>query len=478
MVAVLVAAGCVGSAAMAATLDGPFEATCRITNPQRERGTGVVFEVGNGLVYVLTCGHVVGDNPHVQLEFWRAGHQSPAFAGAVQSKSTTADAAIVTVPLARFGGVSPRVIPLAARGTVLGPGEAILSAGCAGGSWATAFEGHVLGYDAGDLVFRPAPANGRSGSAILSADGSRIVGLVRARAMDDSHGRAVSVEALYAAFGASDVQCPDGQCGPQYRMERQYSGPLGAQYRVQREIGPSWANPGRPAPAPSPWNGNPYAGPTDTDPFRDGYAARPAQIDLSPLEQRLDRNDETMRNGFDRLADLMQRKEEPPMPSTPPPDPRPVVPVEPGDPPIALPPAVPPAPVELVDEEARRQAAEAQAEASGLRGLVERAVGDRDTLQARFEERLAKVQAELGENATKVDTAKAYARDLVAEKLAGKLSDGSAGLTIGKIAAGTLGISGPLGAALVAAAWLASRRMGKRIRRRLADGSEEIEENP
>ena len=111
------------------------------------------------------------------------------------------------------------------------PGDAIISVGCASGAWATAWKGHALGTEGGDLHFVPAPANGRSGSAVFDAEGRRIVGIVRARAADGSDGVATSVQAVYRAFDAAFsgarprtpacmagggkpalVQCPNGQC--------------------------------------------------------------------------------------------------------------------------------------------------------------------------------------------------------------------------------------------------------------------------
>jgi hypothetical protein len=437
----------------------PFEATCRITEPGGGRGSGIVFEVSGQTVYVLTCAHVVGKSNSVRCDFWRAGHQSPGFAGTVWSRDASADAAIVTVSLSSFGGNAPAAIPLAERGTLLEPGDTIVSAGCPGGGWSTAFEGHVLGYDGRDLVFRPAPADGRSGSALLNADGTAIVGLVRARAIDGSFGKAVSVGTLYAAF-ETKTQCLGGQCDryPQRRLGLEMRGPRGAEFRLGGEVGPQ---PGS-YQVPSPWRA-PQAVPGPRielqAPLPQPYIVQ-APTDLGPLERKLDRNHDTMDRGLTRIADLLERR------NTQPPVVLPVVPVEPEPETRLI-----PVPTPLVDEQARQDATEAKAETSRLRTVVEQVIGDRDTLKQRFDERWAKAEED---SDSKVETAKRYAADLVAEKL----SDGSAGLTMGKILAGTLGLSGPLGAALIAAGWLASRRVGKRIRRRLADGTVEIEENP
>ena len=97
----------------------------------------------------------------------------------------------------------------------------------------------------------------------------------------------------------------------------------------------------------------------------------------------------------------------------------------------------------------------AKQETSKLRAAVDALIGDRQTLQERFEARVEKVKQELGENASRPEIALAYAKDLVDEKLA----DG-AGWTIGKLLAATLGVGGPLSLAIAAGAWLVGRKVG------------------
>ena len=58
-----------------AALSECIDATCRITTAEGSCGSGCVFEIGNGSVYVLTAGHVTGKAAAVQCEFWRQGHQ-------------------------------------------------------------------------------------------------------------------------------------------------------------------------------------------------------------------------------------------------------------------------------------------------------------------------------------------------------------------------------------------------------------------
>jgi hypothetical protein len=216
-----------------ASVSDAIDATCRVTAADGSCGTGCVFEIGQGSIYVLTAAHVVGNDmaATVKCEFWRGGHQSAPLAGRVIGRSEDVDAAIVAVPQSALGGLLPRLVPLAPRDRSVRPGDALVSVGCAGGTWATAWKGHALGYEGNDLHFVPAPANGRSGSAVFDGEGRRIVAIVRARAADGSDGVATSVQAVYRAFDAAFsgapaahprpaggdgkqalVQCPNGQC--------------------------------------------------------------------------------------------------------------------------------------------------------------------------------------------------------------------------------------------------------------------------
>ena len=82
------------------------------------------------------------------------GHQSAPLAGRVIGRSEEADAAVVAVPQSALGGLLPGVVPLAPRDNVIRPGDAIISVGCASGAWATAWKGHALGTEGGDLRLR------------------------------------------------------------------------------------------------------------------------------------------------------------------------------------------------------------------------------------------------------------------------------------------------------------------------------------
>ena len=203
------------------------DATCRITAPDGSRGTGCVFEIQRGVVYVLTAAHVVGQSSAVECEFWCRGHQSQPLGGRVTARSAAADAAIIALPEAAFAGRLPAAIPLAPRNSTLHPGQPLTSVGCANGGWSTAWKGHLLDCRDDELRFVPVPANGRSGSALFDGDGQQIVGLVRARTGDDSAGIATPLSTIYRAFdspartAAGPEKIPDRgappqpvQCGP------------------------------------------------------------------------------------------------------------------------------------------------------------------------------------------------------------------------------------------------------------------------
>ncbi len=447
-VAVLLWAAVVASAApAAAAISDCIDATCRITEPGGGRGTGCVFEIGQDRVYVLTAAHVVGKSQQVECDFWRAGHQSRPLIGQVVSRDEQADAAIVALGRGAFGAMLPPAIPVAHRGFLLRPGDAILSVGCAGGSWSTGFRGHVLGYQGMDLHFVPGPANGRSGSAIFDAAGEQIVGVLRARSIDDSRGIATSVQGLYRAFGvsgsasgkapsaaaANSTQCPGGNCPVPPHL-----------FPYRREMDQRLRKLEGQPPQASPW-------PTLPSP-----TAAP-QVDLHPIEEKLDHNAEMMRQGLERIAGLLEERV--PAPTRPP---------SASQPPTEAPDEAPDlkATVAADVEAVRRQVHTTQEDNSrlhqavaGLRGLVERAVGDRETLRERMEARIEKVQAELGDNAGKPEVIRAYVRDLLAEKL----GDPGLGMSAGKMVGTALGLSAPLALALAAAAWLISRRVGSKL---------------
>jgi len=408
LAAVLITFWAAGSAT--ASIADCIDATCRITATDGGRGTGCAFERSQGYVYVLTAAHVVGDGRTVQCEFWRAGHQSHPLPGTVVKRSPRADAAVVAVPERAFGGLVPKTIPVGPRDFLVRPGETLTSVGCANGTWSTGWKGHALGYQGSDLHFVPTPANGRSGSAIFDAEGRMIVGLLRARTVDNSNGIATSLQALHAALDGSSrsetrnlnsriAPCPDGSCFPDSRR-----------YNDQ---GRPYAWPTLPPPAPTP------------------------PVDLSPIGEKLDRIGDEQEKISELLIEIRGKRAELSSPADD----------------LAIKAAA----------EAKQASAEAVAEvkeeSSKLRQFVDTLIGDRGTLKERFEARLAKVRGELGEAASTGEIARAYVKDLAQDKL----SDPALGLSAGKILGGALGLSGPLALGVGLGLWFLSRRIGAKI---------------
>lgn len=181
-------------------LERMHSATARLRAADGSTGTGTAFERSHGYVWLVSCAHVV-TSPQMSVEWFYRGHQSGAVQGVVRWRDEAADVAVVAVPEASLGGVVPPVIPFAPPNHVVQPGHAVYTVGSANGTWPTGVEGHALGYEANGLTFLPAPANGRSGSAMIDQTG-RIVGVVRARSeKSGGFGIATPVQAMYALWG-------------------------------------------------------------------------------------------------------------------------------------------------------------------------------------------------------------------------------------------------------------------------------------
>ena len=429
-----------------ASISDCIDATCRITTPDGSCGTGCAFEIGHGRVYVLTAAHVTGTHSTVQCEFWRQGHRSQPLSGSVIARieNGRCDAAIVSLAASQFGGLLPKAVPIAPRGTILRQQQTITSVGCAKGAWSTGWKGHVLRVDDNDLHFRPTPADGRSGSAIFDAEGTMIVGLLRARTLDSSEGIACSLQSLYTYLGSpaaytrrQNVQhgssgCPGGICPspsphstplPPQPSSRQYLLPY--RHEQQQRQNPVW-------------------------PTLPAQAAPPLTIDLDTTNDKLDGltekvDDLIVEIRTDRRSRADVRPELQSMPAVP----RPAEDSE----------ALQAAEVAKADALAAKQQLETtRQEQSKLKQMIDSLIGDRETLKERFDARIAKVKQELGEDAGRLDVARAYARDLVAEKLSG-----GAGWTLGKVLALSLGMGGPMALAIAAAGFFVARRIGTRI---------------
>lgn len=247
-------------------VDDVLDATARVSASDGT-GTGTVFSIESDRVLLLTCYHVVGTASQVKCEFWRGGWESPGLPGNVQWRNQSLDMAIVAVPRSAFPGALPTAIPIDPSGSPPPVGSTLVSVGCANGSWPTGWKGRVLGYRGNDMVFTPAPHNGRSGSAICNADGTAIVGVLRARTLPEGgDGIATAIAAVPTAINA--------QCGPNGCPAPDRSG-------IRLDIGRQWQQQ-QPAPQTQP----------QTPPWGDGW--RPATpsggtVDLGPVIERLDR---------------------------------------------------------------------------------------------------------------------------------------------------------------------------------------------
>ena len=461
-------------AAVCSALTG---AACRVTSG-RNVGSGCCYEVRDGYAYVLSVAHnVPGHGPDVAVEFLAAG-KAPA---EVLRRDAARDVLTLRVPLAKLRA-RPNALPLAPADWCPTPGEPLYSIGWPYGEGPRTFTARAVGTFSGRLKnggreiplaalqFRPTAELGRSGAALVDAKG-RIVGLIRMQLgnrpvepLAAKDGLAVPVTHLWTAA----YDCRDGLCVPREgRAGVEWRGPRGAEFKAGRE-----------------WSAG--TGPPPTVPLPQPTPA--PRVDLAPLEQRLDVQTEVLNRGLAQIADLLDDR----LPLTPEPIPPTIPIVVPDLVPEPEPKPSPAIDADAIAAQAAQEAARAASEAAGaaveqktsrtrelleglrteLRGLA----GDRETLRARIEERLAGIRLELGADAPTPEILRAYARDVLDEKLA----DGSLGMSAGKLAAGALGLSGPVGLGLVGAGWLIGRRLRRRIRRkRNPDGTvEEVEENP
>lgn len=428
------------------SLSGCMDATCRITTPQRtlpdgqrgsDRGTGCAFQRAAGSIWILTNAHVVGDSTVVQCEFWQQGHQSDPLPGRVIAKDAGLDVAMIEVPEAAFGGRPPAIVPLAEAGDFPRPNDTIISVGCANGAWATGWKGHVLGYQGSDMHFVPPPANGRSGSAVFDAQGTKIVGLVRARSDASGQGIAIGITAMRSQMALAGIRVGPAQSlaavGPTGRpsaatvssMEQAGCGPGGCDalryrllpYRQQQDRQQQDRQQTQQLPQTNPWPTLPAPGPS----------AAPA--DLAPIQQQLGRISES-------LEDI--RREAKPIPAPTPGSPLTTQPAGP-DPAAA-------AALNMAQQAAEATAAtkkrvdELETATNAAKAGQEKLAGDvrtiadshgklaemvakHGTLAERFEARKAEVDAKLGDHAGKLERVHEFARSLIEDKI-GALREG------------------------------------------------------
>jgi len=478
--------------AMAAAVFGDMstcvDATCRVSCPGG-RGSGVVISATADRVLVLSNAHVV-DAPSPECEFWSHGHQSLPVTGSVVMRNPSIDVAVIAIPTAAFGGRVPPAIPIARD--MPAARETVTSIGCADGNWATGWKGHLLGYpDASQMRFLPSPAGGRSGSALFNADATEIVGLIRARTPDDREGIAIPAPRILAALGHQEPSaqrmdaragaievplrgldasaslldqpatcagwraqvargldgavltqvcppggCPDGNCqggsilNPfgsgrvlPYRQEQdQYNGLQNGRIGRLENIYPTLPVPG---PAPS---------------------ARPmVKVDMQPVVDAVNSVGDKL-DGFGTAFESIDQKLD-------------VIIDQTAEPLHGTGYLRPPEPDDgTIDDPAVLDAIDAtNDQVTALAKITQAALGDRDTLMQRMQERLDKVEAENPE-ASALELAKLYAKDYAGDK------GGELGWTGGEMLAGVAGIGGIGALVLSMMGWLIGRDIGDRIK--------------
>lgn len=209
-----------------------LEATCRI-DAGNSFGTGSCISYKNGMYNILTNAHVVGNADSVKVEFWKGGRKTaPLPAKVVYRKlipNSTVDFAIVSVSEKYFGNHPPRIAKLAPRDAKT-VGGYIVSAGCPGARWPSAFEGFIIKESYDQILFYPPPLGGQSGSGVYVVcktdngyetylkgvityriDGG-IPGKTVAMGYEANHGGAITINKLLDAMEgkvSTEIQLPD-----------------------------------------------------------------------------------------------------------------------------------------------------------------------------------------------------------------------------------------------------------------------------
>lgn len=221
-------------------LAGPQEfygAACRVSTPHG-MGSGCCYSVDNRVVAVITCHHVVKGNRTAWVEFYRPSGRSAKILGQVIVSRPDVDAAVIVIPSHVFRGILPKALPPAKK--LPRVGAKIATVGCPNGQDIQGYTATVSRYEGQDMIFAPAPAMGRSGSAIADYDGNEIVAILYAHQPSGRpvEGRATTITAIASAVDnqiqrtalafdeavenqevvetqCAGGQCPGGQCAPQ-----------------------------------------------------------------------------------------------------------------------------------------------------------------------------------------------------------------------------------------------------------------------
>lgn len=398
-----------------------IDATCRVSCGDG-RGTGCCIQVSGGYVWVLTNAHVA-DRSTAWCEFYRYGHPSRKMEGKVVARDTRIDAAIIAVHESHFEGYLPPAMPIAGAEYSARPGATLVSVGCANGHWPSLWRGYAIGQSEMNLTFRPGPEGGRSGSAIFDADGTRIVGLLRARdgskVTDNSVGIATNVAALRTRIvepctveyrRERQAQCGPGGCPPRGGYGGGGGGIFGG--------GGGYGGGGGQQPAPQSGGNWPSLPPADKIEGGGKIEVSP-KVDLSDVTGRLDALNGNVESLLIEIRDR-NANEPPPIPA---PD---SGQVEANTQAIEG--------LRATDEQlaaAVEQAADVAGQAVQATGEInakvdqvaaqQQAVADNikqhGGLQERVEARMAAVEARVGEDAGKIEKSKEYLRDWFEDRI-------------------------------------------------------------
>ena len=179
-------------------LDRIHDATVRVS-VSGGTGTGMVYREDDANYYVLTNQHVVGNANTVGLEFTRNHYPSPRYQGTVTKRRKASGIDVAEVRIAKASlpaGINLPVIPLAMADDP--PRELFLvTAGCQAGERPSVQLTLTIRESQGLIYYLPTSRPGRSGSALVNRDGTKIYGLVAwMTGGRDSQGLAMTVDVI------------------------------------------------------------------------------------------------------------------------------------------------------------------------------------------------------------------------------------------------------------------------------------------